>query len=82
MKKKCVAPGCSVELNINPLTYFFKCLYSILHGGTFSAAVVCPEHEEFLTHGEYNDGDDTTNPELVPEQKDKPEGPDNTDHIL
>lgn len=69
MKLTCGAPQCSELVEISWWANFRAKLYSKLHGGDFANFVFCPEHKERITHGEFNDGDPTTNPDLLEEQK-------------
>ncbi len=62
MTRKCDAPLCEETITVGAFKYFKDRLYSILHGGSFSAFYFCPEHSERM-HGK-DDGDPNTNPDM------------------
>ena len=61
---KCAAPKCEKTVEISVLKFLTNCVYSSLHGGSFTSPVFCPEHKERITSGSFNDGNASTNPDL------------------
>lgn len=64
IKVDCSAPLCPKKVDIDSTKLFFMKLSSLFKGGSFSAAVFCPEHNERITSGKVSDGDPNTNPDL------------------
>lgn len=60
----CSAPDCKRMVKISRFELFVMKLTSLIRGGSFTASLFCPEHNERITGGRCSDGDPTTNPDL------------------
>ena len=64
MKKQCEAPECTRKVEVSFWQVIVMMFGSLFRGGSFSAAVFCPEHNERITNGRVSDGNPDTNPDL------------------
>lgn len=62
----CIAPLCSKKVKVKRRDLYFMKLKSLLKGGSFTAALFCPEHDERVN--KVDDGDPNTNPDLNKDQ--------------
>jgi hypothetical protein len=64
IKVTCDAPLCSRTVEVDSVKYLVDRFKNFLKFGNFKASYFCPEHQERITAGKFDDGDPNTNPDL------------------